>query len=216
MTVEPIDAYIAALEAALRGPRRARSDLLTETRDSLIDATEAYQHQGMERIAAERRAVREFGEVDVIAPQYQTELALAQGHRTAVITLFTLLAQPIVWNDAVLPVPASQHDPGPAYAVLSGLVEWFGGSAILGSVLAVLACGVGVRYLTARRPLARITGTFAVTVSAVLAVLGVALTAVNATPLPLFDSRGVIWLVVFLLAPLAWVAASGRRCLRMT
>jgi hypothetical protein len=83
-------------------------------------------------------------------------------------------------------------------------------------VLAVLACGIGVRYLTARRPLARITGTFAVTVSAVLAVLGVALTAVNAAPLPLFDSRGVVWLVVFLLAPLAWVAASGRRCLRMT
>lgn len=213
--MEPIDAYVAELEAALRGPRRARSDLLTETRDSLIDATEAYQQRGMERAAAERQAVREFGEVDVIAPQYQTELALAQGHRTAVITLFTLLAQPVVWNDAVLPVPASQHDPGPVYAVLSELVEWFGGSAILGSVLAVLACGIGVRYLTARRPLARITGAFAVTVSAVLAVLGVALTAVNTTPLPLFDSPGVVWLFVFLLAPLACVAASGRRCLRM-
>lgn len=213
--MEPVDAYVAELEAALRGPRRARSDLLTETRDSLIDATEAYQHRGMERAAAERQAVREFGEVDVIAPQYQTELALAQGHRTAVMTLCTLLAQPVVWNDAVLPAPASQHDPGPVYAVLSELVEWFGGSAILGSVLAVLACGIGVRYLTAQRPLARITGTFALTVSAVLAVLGVALTAVNTTPLPLFDSPGVVWLVVFLLAPLACVAASGRRCLRM-
>jgi len=38
----------------------------------------------MERTAAQRRALREFGEIEVIAPEYQTELSLAQSHRTAV------------------------------------------------------------------------------------------------------------------------------------
>ena len=73
--MEIIDAYIAELEAALRGPRRARLDLLTETRDSLMDATEAYVHQGMELTAAQRRALRDFGEIDVIAPKYRPSSA---------------------------------------------------------------------------------------------------------------------------------------------
>ena len=89
----------------------------------------------MERTAAQRRALREFGEIEVIAPEYQTELSLAQSHRTAVGTLLLLLAQPLVWSSAVLPAPASARDPGPLYAVLSDLVEWLGGGAIVGSVL---------------------------------------------------------------------------------
>ena len=89
----------------------------------------------MERTAAQRRALREFGEIEVIAPEYQTELSLAQSHRTAVGTLLLLLAQPLVWSSAVLPAPASAPDPGPLYAVLSDLVEWLGGGAIVGSVL---------------------------------------------------------------------------------
>jgi hypothetical protein len=210
-TLGAIEAYIADLERALRGPRRARADLLTEARDSLIDATEAYERDGVERAAAERRALREFGAVDTVAPGYQTELSMAQGHRTAVIMLLTLVAQPIVWNSAVLPVPVG--DPAPVAGALGDIVEWFGGGAIAGAVLAVLACGVGVRLLGAGRAVARITGAFALTVCAVLAVLGCALTIANAAQAPPAHIGDVVWLIVFLLAPLAWVARSAHRCL---
>jgi hypothetical protein len=83
-----IDAYVAELGGILRGPRRAKADLLDEARDSLVDAVRAYQDRGLDRQAAERRAVEEFGDVAEIAPGYQTELGLVQGRRTALLVLF--------------------------------------------------------------------------------------------------------------------------------
>ena len=77
-----IDAYVADLADALRGPRRAKADLIAEARDSLVDATEAYARRGFDRAAAERRAVQEFGMIAEIAVGYQTELGLAQGPRS--------------------------------------------------------------------------------------------------------------------------------------
>src|SRR5262245_50362297 len=88
-----IDAYIDQLRGTLRGPRRATADLLTEARDSLVDAAEAYERDGFGRAAAETRAVREFGDVRVVAPEYQNELGLAQARRTALLVLAVITLQ---------------------------------------------------------------------------------------------------------------------------
>ncbi|GLY69867.1 permease prefix domain 1-containing protein [Amycolatopsis taiwanensis] len=77
----PIAEHLARLDARLRGPRAAKADLLNEARDGLMDAAEAYRAAGRPDIEAQRLAVRDFGEVDTVAPAYQGELGLAGGIR---------------------------------------------------------------------------------------------------------------------------------------
>jgi hypothetical protein len=211
-----IDAYVAELGGALRGPRRAKADLLAEARDGLMDAARAYEHRGLDRDAAERQAVEEFGGVQEIAPGYQTELGLAQGRRTALLVFFVLAAQPFGWSATErLAGEPSSREPGPVYVLLDALVAWLGVAAIVGGLLAALACGIGVRYLGARRGLVRVTGVFALAVVGVFGVLSLLLTVLT----PVADARslltvtGLPWTVTFLGAPLAWIAMSARRCL---
>ncbi|MBO3751382.1 hypothetical protein J5X84_35360 [Streptosporangiaceae bacterium NEAU-GS5] len=93
-----IDGYVAALRRALRGPVRARRDLVAEARDSLCDAAEAYELDGLGRAAAERRAVEEFGPIAEIAPGYQEELAACQGRRLAVLLFVSVPLTAILWS----------------------------------------------------------------------------------------------------------------------
>jgi hypothetical protein len=211
-----IDAYVAELGGALRGPRRAKVDLLAEARDSLVDAARAHEHRGLDRDAAERQAVEEFGGVPEIAPGYQTELGLAQGRRTALLVLFVLAAQPFGWSAiASLVGDPSNRDPGPVYVLLDALAAWLGVAAIVGALFAALACGIGVRYLGARRWLVQATGVFALAVVSVFGLMGLLLTVLT----PVADARslltvtGLPWTVTFLGAPLTWIAMSARRCL---
>lgn len=71
-----IETYIADLDRRLSGSAGVKADLLTEARDGLHDAAEAYRGGGIDEPAAERRAVADFGPVTVIASAYQEELAL--------------------------------------------------------------------------------------------------------------------------------------------
>lgn len=54
--MELIGSYISELSTALRGPRREKLDLLAESRDSLADAAEAYERDGVPPPEAERAA----------------------------------------------------------------------------------------------------------------------------------------------------------------
>jgi len=76
-----IEAYIGDLDARLRGPRSAKTDLLIEARDGLTDAAEAYREGGADEAEAERRAVADFGPADLIAREYQAELGLRRDIR---------------------------------------------------------------------------------------------------------------------------------------
>ena len=76
--------YVAALDSALDGPRRVRRGLVTEARDHLDDATDAYRRAGYETVEAERLAVADFGELDEVVPAFQTTLAVAASRRTIV------------------------------------------------------------------------------------------------------------------------------------
>ncbi|WP_410605448.1 permease prefix domain 1-containing protein [Amycolatopsis sp. lyj-90] len=71
-----IEAYIGDLDRRLSGSAGAKADLLTEARDGLSDAAEAYREGDACQGDAERRAVADFGPAAVIAREYQAELTL--------------------------------------------------------------------------------------------------------------------------------------------
>jgi hypothetical protein len=200
-----IDAYLTELGKALRGPRRAKSDLLAEARDHLTDATEQYERDGLKRPAAERAATTEFGELAEIIPAYQAELGLAQGHRTALGVLFMSAAQPFVWGYAFSWVSGKSAD---QQNNADELVENLGGLTILLSLLAVFAYRFGMRHPKIRTKLVHITGIGALGACALLASGSVLLTAWTGGYLTL------LWTVTFVLTPATWVATSASRCLR--
>jgi hypothetical protein len=142
-----IDGYVAGLAAALRGPRRVRDDLLTEARDGLVDAAEAYQESGLEPGAAQRRAVEEFGGYAEVVPDYQAELAVAQGRRTALLIALALpalhLLAPLMWWHS--PWATDQLTGG--YARLTAMFDYLSldGGAVAAVVL--LGFGWGSRYV---------------------------------------------------------------------
>lgn len=209
-----IEAYIDQLRGALRGPRRATADLLTEARDSLIDAAEAYERDGLERAAAESRAVREFGDVGVVAPEYQNELGLAQARRTALLVLAVIPMQGAVSEAAWRwMAPHVQWQPNPFYAWLAHTVDWAGHLVVAAALLTVLATGVGVRYGWVRAQLARLTGVFALSVYAFFAVTGVVLAVLSPVGRALLLSApGLLVAAALWLVPTSLVV-SGRRCL---
>jgi hypothetical protein len=207
--MDMIESYVAELGKALRGPRATKDDLLAEARDGLLDAAEAYEDAGLDRWDAERRAVAEFGPIPEIAPDYQIELGLAQGRRTALLIFFVLAAQPVLWR-------WTQHLAGGVgydsrYQLVEEMVSWMGAATVCAAILVVTAAGYGVRYLGARRRLVQATGVFAFAVCVVFSVLGVLLTAL--TPNALMSVAGLPSALLFLGIPLAGIGVSGRNCL---
>lgn len=195
-----IDAYLTALHTALRGPRRAKTDLLAEARDHLMDATEDHERNGMARPAAERAAIKEFGELAEIVPSYQAELGLAQGHRTALAALTLTAAHPVVWNYTFPGAPGTPQ-------VADNLVENTGGVVILLTLLAALTYRWGMRYPAVRENLARLTGVGALGACAFLISASTLLTVWSNS------QQALLWTVAFVLAPAVWVITSARRCL---
>ncbi|MEW9529379.1 permease prefix domain 1-containing protein [Microbispora sp. NPDC049125] len=150
-SVGPIDEYVAALRASLRGPGGAKRDLLTEARDSLLDAAEAFEGDGHDREAAERLAVEEFGAVGAIAPGYQEELAVGQGRRTAALLFIgapmTAFLWAVIWK--FFPESASTAAiPQPGwFSPLARAVDSVQlGAGVIGAV-ALLVLGRGLRVV---------------------------------------------------------------------
>jgi hypothetical protein len=208
-----IDAYVADLDRILRGPRRAKADLLREARDGLRDAAAAHMDEGLDADAAQRRAVADFGDVRDIAPDYQAELAAAQGRRTALLICLVLAPQAPLWH-FVGGALAQGHQRAAAagYAQVDSMLSWLGSTALLGTLLAALACGVGVRYVHDRRLAAVAIGYFAYAVAAVFVVAGLLMILLG--PTEVLSPAGVPMYLLCLVAPLAGVAWSGRRCIR--
>ncbi|HEY3001297.1 MAG TPA: permease prefix domain 1-containing protein [Kribbellaceae bacterium] len=212
--VTVIDAYLAELGTALRGPRRAKADLLAEARDSLADAAEAHEARGMDRVEAERAAVAEFGDLQEVAPGYQSELGLAQARRTGLLVFFLLISQPFVWNVAWPAISGRSPDGGEAAAVaLDSALEWVGGLTMVAALLMAAACGIGVRYLGVRRGVTRATGVLVLTASTVIGGAGLLLTAMNADAGTPAAALALAWTTAFVVVPFGYAALSARRCL---
>jgi hypothetical protein len=193
-----IDSYVGRLSGALIGPRRAKADLVTEARHSLIDAATAHHASGHTWAEAEQLAVAEFGAIKELLPGYQAELGIAQMRRTALLVFTVLVAQSVVWS-RFLNEPASQSG---VPAVLDSMISWVGFLTMLGAVAALIS----LRYLPTRRDATVIAGSLTLTLSILLALLGVAITATTGG-----DLR---WTIAFGLLPMAFTANSARRCLQ--
>jgi hypothetical protein len=214
-TAGAIDAYVTALSGALRGPRTAKADLVTEARDGLADAAARYEQDGLDRAAAERAAVEDFGAVGDLAPEYQRELALAQGRRTAILIGLGVAAQSIAselaWRRAAT---GWTWQPNEAYSVLARLVDYTAYSVVAGALLAALACGIGTRYVNVGRSFVRGTGLAAIGVVLFFAAGGILLTLFS----PLGHQHGISLTgtaahVITYTVPF-WMAYSGLRCVR--
>ncbi|MEU3645471.1 permease prefix domain 1-containing protein [Lentzea sp. NPDC034063] len=98
MGTDVIERYVTDLGSRLQGSRKQVRELLTETRDSLADATEAHLDRGLTENEAQKRAVEEFGPVREIANEYQAELAVAYGTRTLIWLAIVLPLMHMAWE----------------------------------------------------------------------------------------------------------------------
>lgn len=142
-----IDAYVRELDVVLSGPRRARRDLVREAHDHLLDAAEQLGHH-LDRDAAERAAVTQFGTLDTVAPGFQAILSATHLRRTSLALFLTTIAQPVAWN------LKQDDDAGPhGLVVLQQVVEYVGTATMAVAVLTALTLGIGLRLgrITPRR-----------------------------------------------------------------
>ena len=215
-----IDAYIAELRRSLRGPRRARIELLTEARDSLVDATESYESRGLRRGEAERRAVGEFGDVRLIAADFQAELGVAQTRRTALLVLLVIGAQASITDVAwrVVGNLGWTWRPTRAYVVLAHTVDRVGYITIAVAAATLILCHAGARWQRIGRGLerhvARVAGVVALTIGGFFVAGATVLTVFS----PLAGSvgstaPGLALLATWCATP-AVIALSARRCLQ--
>lgn len=209
--VGAIEAYLAELDGALRGPRRVKADLLREARGGLIDAAEAYRTGGMPDAEAECRAVADFGPVPVVAPGYQRELGSAQSLRTAALIGLVLAPQDAIWDAVSRTWHPGGPPPGRAFLAIEQLMSWLGATALAGCLLVVLVHRIGQRYLGVRPGLTRAVGTFAVTVAAVFAGASIAMGLLDPHP---WNPAGLAATAGAVVAPMALVARAGWRCVR--
>lgn len=204
--VDVVETYVASLAGALRGPRRAKGDLLREARDHLIDATEALQGQGLEPRAAQRRAVSEFGAVEDVAPGYQAVLSSGSSRRIGLGLLVVTAAQPVAWDLAVGP----DEPAGMLGAVLGVGVEVVGIACLVAAPLVAALGGIGLRRLGIRTRLVRAGALTTLVLSLLIALQAVAMVSVSSGPL--LTGLGIASGLA--LVPYGAVALASVRCLR--
>ncbi len=206
-----VDDYLVGLTKALPGPRRKRADLLAEARDHLIDATEAFEAEGLDRDSAEREAVADFGNLHEVVPGYRAELAVSQSRRTAMLLFLVLIVQPIVWQEGIWSWTSDAVQESALNDFLQTMVRGIGMVSIAGAVLAVVAAGVGMRYPIVREHVSRATSLFAIATSVVISAIGIGMAASSAQ-VALLDYAVVSGLVVL---PLVVVGLQAGRALRL-
>jgi hypothetical protein len=130
-----IAAYLAALDAALPGPRRARATIVDEIGDGLVTAADRQCARGAIPAAAVRAALSEFGPPHLVARSFAGELATA-GTRRLLATL--LLTGPLVGVWWLLLLAPGHWPPRPP-EVLAAIPVLPVVGAMIAMALAVLA-----------------------------------------------------------------------------
>ncbi|MFG3339635.1 permease prefix domain 1-containing protein [Glycomyces sp. NPDC048151] len=195
-----MNGYVDEVAAPLRGPRRLRADMLAELGGGFEEAVAERIDAGMERERALADAAAEFGAPQLIAAEFQRELAAAQARRTAWTLLIGLPALTIMWD-----LFGGEGDPGLAVTLLARAIDLATAAAFTVAALVV------ARRLERRA--AALCGTagltqiaVALTGSAVIAVLG-------ASEADTADATAWLLLVIASALGSAWITGSALRSL---
>ena len=194
-----IETYVRDLARASGG---RRSVIVTEARDHLYDAAEAWEERGLDRAEAEQRAVEEFGSVEQLAPGFRSVTALATARRTAVVLLLVVGVQPLVW--------LSHTQSGSGQSATLDRAAWtIAGLSLSLSVASLLVCSLGVRWWGVR-------SWMTVAVSGWAAVVAVSAGLVAALWMPVAGGTwsGLVLAVVALEVPMAYVVTLAVRSWR--
>ncbi|MGE5828567.1 MAG: permease prefix domain 1-containing protein [Micromonosporaceae bacterium] len=154
----PVDAYLGELAALLHGPRRRRTQILTELRDGLHHAADERIAEGTPPTAAAKQAIAEFGTPREVADAFAAELTTAYARRTIAAYVATgplvgiwwlLLLQPHPWRTGLLALlVAIPVIPVVAVAIMTAattlattgrLIRWLPEAGPRGATAAVLA-----------------------------------------------------------------------------
>ena len=180
----PIDHCLRLLGTQLRGPARLKRDLLTEARDSLHDAAQAYQEMGLDGPAAQRRAVAEFGTPGQLVPAYQAELTAGQGRRLALLVALVpvaMLTADLMWWQP----PAATPSAPSGFVLMVQALDWAAYAAGALALLALFLLGpAGRRWALPPRSVVRPLAVVALIVCALIWALGTvaAVTSVRESP----------------------------------
>jgi hypothetical protein len=180
MKPDPITTHVAALERALRGPRRTRRSMIAEARAGLRDAEAAYRDGGYPADQAAAWAVRDFGTVSEIAPEFQDELTARRARWSALLFALVFPGMMLAW-DLFWSVGTTHHAAGPASPMVRLL-----SSAEDVATLVIGAAALALLAFTFRRtvPVHRLTRAIGLTgVAGALLCAGLAL-AMNAAGTP--------------------------------
>ncbi|MBB5077643.1 permease prefix domain 1-containing protein [Nonomuraea endophytica] len=214
-----IDDYVADLGRALYGPTGPRRDMVVEARDSLIDTADAYEADGLVREEAERLAVQEFGSVEEIAPDYQSELTACAGRRLGgllfVSVPLTALAWSMLWQVFPLDPSVWAHKPG-WFGVISLALDLVQVAVGVCGGLSLLALGRGARLLPKARMVTRWLGGLVLAMLVTTSVLGMILTVGTKGPVDFtaYPPGVMVTLMSYVLAGVQFYCAV--RCLRIT
>ncbi|MEU7582374.1 permease prefix domain 1-containing protein [Streptomyces sp. NPDC041068] len=206
-----VEEHVDALAGALHGPARAKARLIEEMRDGLADMADAHADEGMTREDAARRAVREFGTVDEIAPGCQRELTVAQARHTARTVALTAPFLVACWYLARTGGDGQGRQLPDTAQLLAVHLAFVATVAALLAAATLAVTGTLARWLPMPRRLPLVVAWSGTTASVAMAVatLALATAAGLATNWPLLACAGVL-----AAASHAVVAASARACRR--
>lgn len=156
-TADPIGEYAATLARALYGPRRTRRSMVAEARAGLHDAAAAYRTGGAEPEQAAAQAVRDFGTVAEVAPEFQDELTARQGRWAAVMVAIVFPAMLVAW-DLMSGSGALRRDAMPPREIVVVLARIEDVMAVVVASVAVALLAVTFRRTIRPRRLTRAIG----------------------------------------------------------
>jgi hypothetical protein len=174
MSADPIAMHISALEVSLRGPRRTRRDMVSEARAGLWDAAAAYRDGGLPADQAAVLAVRDFGSVGEVAPEFQNELTARQGRLSALLFTLVFPGMMLAW-DVFWSLGWTRRTAGPATPAVRALATIEDTMALVIGAAALALLAVTFRRSVQVHRLTRAIGLTGVTGALVCGGLGLAM-----------------------------------------
>lgn len=216
MTFDPVAATVATLQRSLRGPRRARQEMVCEVRDGLADAVESYRDAGLSHDRARHRAVADFGDPGQIAADLQSELAARYGRRAAARMALAFPGLMLLWDSVWAFGDVSPRPPSPTVTLLATVVDVLSLTAAVGCLIALAGLWLGARRGMRPNRVTRGVGFLALGTFVSVGGGSVMLQFVNGTSVSQVYSTPHAQVVVATTVCVAvWVVVSAHRCLRL-